>query len=177
MGEEDFDWSKVTSVIKGIAPLLGTALGGPAGGAVGTLVAAALGVEETPDQMYEAIKADPDAAIKLRKLELEHKFDLERLVINSNIRNREIDTADIQSARLRDTSTQLRGYHNYRADLLAAFAFISLCTMVYMININIDLKPEVLAIFNMSIGALLKMIGDVFAFEFGSSRGSKEKDK
>ncbi|RLG17880.1 hypothetical protein DRN75_03115 [Nanoarchaeota archaeon] len=67
-------------------------------------------------------------------------------------------------------------YHNYRADILAFMAFVALCFMVYMINDNLAIKPEVLAIFNMAIGALLKMIGDVFAFEFGSSRGSKEKE-
>ncbi len=98
------------------------------------------------------------------------------MILDSNVKHREIDTADIQSARSRDVANRTAGYSNHRADIMAALAFASLCVMVYLINGNLEIKAEVLAIFNMSIGALLKMLGDVFAFEFGSSRGSKEKD-
>jgi hypothetical protein len=171
----DMNWDKVKNVVSGIAPLIGSAFG-PAGTAVGALVAAALGVDNSPEQVLEAIKTDPEAALKLRALELEHKYDFERLQLADALEHRKVDTADIQDARKRDTAITEKGYHNYRADVLAALAFISLIAMVYMINVNDIMKPEVLAIFNMSIGAVLKMIGDVFAFEFGSSRGSKEKD-
>jgi len=44
-------------------------LGGPAGGAVGSLIASALGVDDTPDAVAAAIKADPDAAVKIRQVE------------------------------------------------------------------------------------------------------------
>jgi len=171
----DINWDSVKNVVQGIAPVIGSAFG-PAGTAAGALVAAALGVDNSPEQVLEAIKTDPDAAIKLRALELEHKYDFERLAYASELEHRKVDTGDIQDARKRDTTIHTAGYHNYRADILAFMAFVCLCVMVYMINDNLALKPEVLAIFNMAIGALLKMIGDVFAFEFGSSRGSKEKD-
>ncbi len=59
---------------------------------------------------------------------------------------------------------------------MLALAFGALVTIVVLINGNASIKPEVLAIFNMAVGALLKMISDAFQFEFGSSRGSKEKD-
>ncbi len=38
------------------------------------------------------------------------------------------------------------------------------------------LDPALLALVTTVAGALLKMLSDAFAFEFGSSRGSKEKD-
>ena len=38
------------------------------------------------------------------------------------------------------------------------------------------IDPGVLALITTVAGALLKMFSDAFAFEFGSSRGSKEKD-
>ena len=84
--------------------------------------------------------------------------------------------ADRQDARKRDVQITQQGYHNYRADIMLAFVFIALIYITYVINANAAMKPEVLAIFNMMIGALLKMIGDAFQFEFGSSRGSKTKD-
>ena len=173
----DFNWDKVRNAVSGVAPILGAAFGGPAGGAVGALVAAALGVVDgTPEQVLEAIKADPESAIKLRALELEHKYDLEKMILESDVEHRKIDTADIAGARNRDLQLRTAGYTNNRADIMAGLAFFSLCVMVWLINGDAGIKPEVLAIMNMSIGALLKMLGDVFAFEFGSSRGSKEKD-
>jgi hypothetical protein len=170
------DWKDVKNFIGTAAPILGTVLGGPGGTAIGTLVSAALGVEDTPDAVYEALKADPQAILEVKKLEMAHKADLEKALIQSTTEMYKADKADVSNARGRDKELKIAGFHNYRADALAIGAFGSLCYIVYQINTSVDLVPQVLAIFNMSIGALLKMLGDVFAFEFGSSRGSKEKD-
>ena len=48
------DWSDVGGEVAKYAPLLGTALGGPAGGAIGALVAKAFGVS-TPYPRSEPI--------------------------------------------------------------------------------------------------------------------------
>ena len=65
------------------APLLGTVLGGPAGAAIGSLVASALGVENNSDAIKHAIAADPEAASKLRELEMSHDRELRRMVIEA----------------------------------------------------------------------------------------------
>ncbi len=39
-----------------------------------------------------------------------------------------------------------------------------------------DMPDQVFALLNMAAGMILGMIKDAFQFEFGSSRGSKEKD-
>jgi hypothetical protein len=44
-------------------------LAGPAGGAVGAMIASALGVDKNPDSVAKAIRSDPQAAIKLRQIE------------------------------------------------------------------------------------------------------------
>ena len=62
-------WSDVGGEVAKYAPLLGTALGGPAGGAIGALVAKAFGVSEDPDAVLSAVKADPLAAVKLAQVE------------------------------------------------------------------------------------------------------------
>ena len=78
------------------APILGGALGGPAGAAVGSWVASQFGVvDPTPTNIMAAIKADPEAAMKLREVELRHQ---ERLIELENDRFR-IETADVQGAR------------------------------------------------------------------------------
>lgn len=78
------------------APILGGALGVPAGAAVGAMIANQFGVDDpTPGNTMAAIKADPDAAMKLREVELRHQ---ERLIEMENDRFR-IETADVQDAR------------------------------------------------------------------------------
>lgn len=77
------DWQDVAGLVARAAPVLGTALLGPAGGAVGgvagALIASAFGVENEPAALARAIQADPAAALKLRQVELENKTALVRL--------------------------------------------------------------------------------------------------
>lgn len=113
----------------------------------------------------EAVKANPETALAFLKAQLDQETRLEELVIE-----------DRKDARARDSLFIKAGRRNFRADLLVIGCVLALCYIVNEIA-GTDIKPEVLAIFNMSVGALLKMLGDAFAFEFGSSRGSKEKDE
>ena len=92
------DWKGVGNAVISVgAPLLGGALFGPAGAAVGSIIAGKFGVspESTPEQVLTAINGDPDAALKLRQIETTH---VERLQELENDRLR-IETADVQSAR------------------------------------------------------------------------------
>ncbi len=91
------DWKEVgDTAIKLGAPLLGGALFGPAGAAVGSIIAGQFGVTEpNPGNVIAAITGDPDAALKLREIETRHT---ERLIELENERLR-IETTDVQNAR------------------------------------------------------------------------------
>jgi len=62
-------WDSIKDTVGSVAPIAGSLLGGPAGSAVGSMVASALGVSNTPDAVAAAIKSDPQAAIKIRQIE------------------------------------------------------------------------------------------------------------
>ena len=62
-------WDKIKDVVGSVAPVAGSLLAGPAGGAVGSMLASALGVDNTPDAVAAAIKSDPQAAVKIREIE------------------------------------------------------------------------------------------------------------
>ena len=62
-------WDKVLELIGDAAPVVGTMLGGPAGTAVGGLVAKALGVDNTPEAIEEALKNNPEALVKIKEIE------------------------------------------------------------------------------------------------------------
>lgn len=77
------DWKKLGKEIAKIgAPLLGTALGGPGGTAIGSIIASLFGVDNESEAIYQAIQTDPQAATKLRELEFKHKERLEELQVD-----------------------------------------------------------------------------------------------
>lgn len=78
------------------APILGGALGGPAGAAVGAMIANQFGIDTpTPANIMAAIKADPGAALKLRDVELRHQERLTEMEVDRF----RIETVDVQDAR------------------------------------------------------------------------------
>jgi len=66
-------WKDVGKLVGEYAPLLGDLLPIPYAGVAGKLIASTFGVENTPDAIHNAITNDPDAAVKLAKLELDNK--------------------------------------------------------------------------------------------------------
>ncbi|WP_336235597.1 hypothetical protein [Achromobacter dolens] len=77
------DWKDLAGVVSKAAPVLGGILGGPAGVAVGGLVATALGTDASPDSVSAAILRDPQAAIKLKELETNSRVQLQQLAVTA----------------------------------------------------------------------------------------------
>ena len=157
--------SELKRLVASIAPTLGTALGGPlAGVATRYLANEWLGRETaTEDDLIAAIQgADSSEIIELRKLDAEFKMELERLGVQ--------DRAD---ARARDLQ---RSGNNWRADFLALIAIVGLVLCVWFIARDTEMPERAVNAIMFVAGILAAAVRDVYAFEFGSSRGSKEKD-
>jgi len=170
------NWSDLKPIVAKAAPVLGTLIGGPAGAAVGGIVAAALGVEATPDNVAAALQRDPDAAIKLAQIQSEQAMRLADIQASLVV----AEMQDTQNARQRDVEMRKAGFDNKRADRMILAVFLSLLAIIaaLMMPFVLDtasLPPEVAAIFSTMAGMLLKMLSDAFQFEFGSSRGSAAK--
>lgn len=75
------NWKDIAGVVGKAAPIVGGILGGPAGSAVGALVATALGTDATPDAVSAALLNNPDAAVKLRELEVNSRIQLQQLAV------------------------------------------------------------------------------------------------
>ena len=92
------DWSELGSSILSMAPLIGGALGGPGGAAIGSLLSSTFGgSSDDPEGLAKLIAADPQAAIKLKELEYAHKVELEKLVIQAEANKLAHETSSIEA--------------------------------------------------------------------------------
>ena len=133
-------------------------------------VAAEVTGETTIDPGWEAkaqaaLEADPElqAQLRIRLQEIE-QTELEALL------------ADKQNARARDVRIRELGGENRRADIMVALAFGSI-TAICALLIIYPVPDAVLGFLTGIGGMFARNIGTAFDFEFGSSRGSKEKDR
>jgi Holin of 3TMs, for gene-transfer release len=80
------DWKDLKGVVGKVAPLIGTLLGGPAGGTVGALVSSVLGVDNEPNEVHKALEADPSLLLKLRETEIQQQTQLQQMMVESETR-------------------------------------------------------------------------------------------
>lgn len=89
------EWKDIAKTVGAAAPILGTLLGGPAGAAIGAIVASGLGVGATPDEVGQALAINPDAAVKLKQIEATRQTELQSLVVQAEQNRLAADTAAI----------------------------------------------------------------------------------
>ena len=77
------DWKDIESQVANFSPLIGGLIGGPAGAAIGTVVASALGTNNDPVSVQLALKTNPDAAVKLRQIEADQATQLQQLTVSA----------------------------------------------------------------------------------------------
>lgn len=160
----------IPAIISGLitaAPAVARLIGGDkAGKAADAVVGIAEQVtgKKGPDAV-EAIKADPSLALDFEMAVMAKETDILRLAVE--------DTAD---ARRRDIEIRKAGGTNWRADVLAVGALGGLIALIYtLLYVDLSAGPARDVLLMLS-GALVAIVKDVYQFEFGSSRGSKDKD-
>ena len=77
------DWRDAAETVGKAAPMLGGLLYGQAGAGVGRLIAGALGVEDDPAKVQAAMQDDPNAALKVQRLQQEHERELMTLALEA----------------------------------------------------------------------------------------------
>jgi hypothetical protein len=158
-------WKKIGKIVGKAAPLLGTALGGPAGATVGTLIAGALGVEDTPRAVEQAVKNDPDALLKLKQFELENEQDIREHAFKVL----DVELKDKQSAR--DSHK-----HNHMPAIIAvALTFLVGGGAYLLFTVHIPEANQEIAY--LLFGTLLAKWGDSIAYWVGTTRSSQEKTR
>jgi hypothetical protein len=150
-------------------PLLGGVLGGSAGEKIGATIAGALGIDS--EGLGRAIE-DPAMLAELKKFEMEHKQELEKLQLEET----RAYLADVQSARSREVemakATGERDLNMYVLAWVIVVGFFGLLGLLFFTGV-----PETgRDLLNLSVGSLLAGFSTVVGYFFGSSAGSKAKN-
>ncbi|MCK5605404.1 hypothetical protein KAR91_26165 [Candidatus Pacearchaeota archaeon] len=151
--------------VKKGAPLLGGVIGGPAGAAVGSMVAKVFGGDPTdPADLIARVKADGDAAVKLKQIESDNETRLA-----------EIDLENVKSARDRETAiTKVTGKLNYPMYILAGIIVVGFFVIMgLMFKYSFPAGSKEIGL--LMCGGLVSKFGDVCNYFFGSSKGSADK--
>lgn len=160
------------SIVRTVAPTLGTALGGPAGGmAVKFLADQLLGNPDATEQEVAQFvhAASPDQMLSLKSLDNDFAIQMKKLDID-------VFALEVQD---RENARELFKVNIWPQILLSAL-FISgyfgiMGVLIYFHNI--DINDRIFGILNTVIGVLTAAIPMILQFWFGSSQGSKEKDR
>ncbi len=112
---------------------------------------------------------------KVRLQEIEKDREANRLAAGTT--QQAAILADSQNARVRDVELRKSGGGNTRADVMVIGAVVGLIScLAVLIFFKGEVPGEVVGIVSMVAGIFGACLKDAYAFEFGSSRGSKEKD-
>ena len=182
-------WDKVLELIGDAAPVVGTMLGGPAGAAVGGLVAKALGVDNTPEAIEEALKNNPDALVRLKELEVSKELAILEAQYKNKIEdNRAAEhgvnlvMADKQNARgsahLGEVQTDIsKRIYNQSMWMIPLLLILNALLIVFAGQLHLD-TTAVVAVGNLIGIALSNSYRErqsILEFLFGSSLDRKGK--
>ncbi len=152
------------SILKGVAPVLATAVAGPAGGAAVGWIASKLGIpDDTIEGVTKALTGNPELTMKLKELDLEYA---------------KLDAQDRDSAR-QAYATVATSEHATRLEkavvpiLALGVVGLAFSLIAVLMFVNTPQDQQQLIIF--ALGFITSAAGQVLSFYFGSSQGSKDK--
>jgi hypothetical protein len=158
------NWKSIAKSVGQAAPLLGAVLAGPAGGAVGSLIASGLGVDGNPESVAAAL-SDPDTLVRLKQIEADHRAELESMAV------------DLAKAELRNQE-QAREIHKHSPMpmvVTGALTMIFAAALYMMFNTEIPDANRDLAY--VMLGQLSALWGASVTFWVGTTRSSAEKTR
>lgn len=136
-------------------------------------------VEEKTGVKLDGPLSDADAT-KLRQYEMDHEEELLRLRIEDNridLESFREEVKDRGSARERDVEFIKRGMVNNRANVMFFLAVVMVGLLVWIVWKDQNINEYVKGIFTLVLGRFLGYLDNIYSFEFGTTRGSKEKDE
>jgi hypothetical protein len=151
-------------ILKGVAPVLATAVAGPAGGAAVGWLASKLGIpDDTIEGVTAALTGNPEMTLKLKELDLEYA---------------KLEVADRDSAR-QAYAAVATSEHATKLDKVVvpvlALGVVGLAFTLIGVLMFVNTPTDQQQIIIFALGFITSAAGQVLSFYFGSSQGSKDK--
>jgi hypothetical protein len=121
---------------------------------------------EHGQQAVEKLNGSPELQVQFREAVMANELEMDRAYL-----------ADRAGARTRDIELRRAGQRNSRADIMVALAFIAVIVIASLMAFGAVNGDSAAGGFLVAVGGMFaRNIGTAFDFEFGSSRGDKDKD-
>ena len=151
-------------ILKGVAPVLATAVAGPAGGAAVGWIASKLGIpDDTIEGVTKALTGNPELTLKLKELDLEYA---------------KLEVQDRDSAR-QAYAQVATSEHATKLDKVVvpvlALGVVGLAFTLIGVLMFVNTPTDQQQIIIFALGFITSAAGQVLSFYFGSSQGSKDK--
>jgi hypothetical protein len=151
-------------ILKGVAPVLATAVAGPAGGAAVGWIASKLGIpDDTIEGVTKALTGNPEMTMKLKELDLEYA---------------KLEIQDRDSAR-QAYAQVATSEHATKLDKVVvpvlALGVVGLAFTLIGVLMFVNTPTDQQQIIIFALGFITSAAGQVLSFYFGSSQGSKDK--
>jgi hypothetical protein len=159
------DWSSIGKTIAKVAPIAAGILTGGASTAVtavGTLLSSVLGTDPTPDAVETALKADPDALLKVKQMELDNKIQLTKMHLEAET-NQLMAINKTMQAEMASNDAYVRRWRPTYGYMIAVSWFIQMSTftgaLAYVFVTAPANLPQVVASLGTVFGALTGLWG------------------
>ena len=149
----------IKNVVGAVAPTLGTALGGPLGGAAASVLADALGCDNNEKAISKAVQnATPEQLAQIKAKELEFEAKMKELDVDLFA----LETQDKQDARKHFAK-------DWTAKLIGLIMVVFFCSYIAMVTM---MPPEQnsMELINLVLGYLGGLVSAVISFYFGASQ-------
>lgn len=158
------NWSSIKDAAAKAAPFLGTIVGGPAGPAIGAMIASALDTEASPQAVMDALQS-PEKQADLRKWAYDHRERLEEIAL------------DTLKTELADTQHAREQHKHSRMPAVICLMLICVTTAFAAALFFIPIPEANQSTAYMLLGQLLGWTGAAIAYWVGTTRSSAEKSK
>lgn len=176
------NWSDIGNLVGRAAPVVGTLLGGPAGAAVGALVANALNVPNDPDSVNVALAANPEALARVQELQINARVQLEQLAVTAEQNRLQAQAAQYSAeAADRDSARKLAAQqpHDFVRPtltfiMLGGSLFVVVAVLIGWAN-DVIRDPTAALTVGTVLGLWLGMTKEVMGFWFGMTKESQKQ--
>lgn len=148
---------KLLDLVKEAAPLLGSALGGPAGGLVGELISVLVPGSKSDSEVVAGLQSIPDYKLKLMQIQDEHESSLKAIASQNYAK----EVEDRESARANNKDWVL-----HVLAIIFCMPYVGIEIFVALRQIQVDAN---------NLRDLFSLAMLVASFYFGSSYGAQKK--